>query len=91
MKMNMERIIKISKEGLFFAKNFCKEHKFEVTASSIAIGLGLDDILQRIERRRERKAYEKSAIKFQAIMRMHEAEIQEIKSTLSISKRGCDT
>lgn len=91
MKIDIERIIKISKEGLNVVTNFCREHKFEVTASGIAIGLGLDDILQRIGRRRERKTYEKSAIKSQTIMRMHEAEIQEIKSTLGISKRGCDT
>jgi len=61
------------------AAKFVSNYKVRFLASLVLVVL-VDDIIVHIDRKREQKAFEESAIKMQIIVRKHEAQINILRS-----------
>lgn len=57
---------------------FVKSHVTEVLAGALA-GVAIDDICVRIGRKKDKKAFDKNALKQQQVIGKHEAEINVLK------------
>ena len=69
--------------------SYALDHKGRILVVGLVIVLA-DDICTRVYHKRERKAFEENALKQQRIVRMHEAEINILKSEAACVQKAVE-